>query len=121
MTLIINGVDFSNYIQQTVDIVEAPRRVEGSNGGTSVDFEEIYDEGVTKYDASFKLKPMPASMIRVLLAAVEEVPSDVMYTSMLSDTPRLIEARVSIDTISYLTTARGERIYGESAITITER
>lgn len=121
MTLIINGTDFSSYIQQKVDIVESPRRVEGGNGGTSIDFDEIYDEGVTKYDASFRLKPMPASMIRVLLAAVEQVPCDVIYTSMLTDTTRAIEARVSIGTISYLTTAQGERIYGESSITITER
>lgn len=121
MTLIINSVDYSAYIQQTVGISETPRRVEGKNGGMSIDFDEIYDEGVTKYDAQFSLMPLPASMMRQLLEAAESVPSDVQYTSVLLDTERAIEARVSIATLNYLTTARGERIYGESVITITER
>lgn len=121
MTLIIDGVDFSDFIQQKTDIVERPRYIDGKGIGTAINGNAIFDRIATKYDVSFLLKPMPAENIREIIRACEANESEVQYTSVLFDTERSIKAQLSISAVRYLTESNGNRIYGECSIVVSEK
>ena len=122
MTLIINGVDYSTYIQQKTDITETPRRISGNNTGTALDGTYIEDYVTTKYDPSFRAKPMPADKIAALLAACENEYVSIRYSSGRANGVRSIQAVPTASTIQFLTTyAETQAIYGGLVLSFTEK
>lgn len=121
MTVIINGVDVSAYIQQKTDIYEAPRRITGPNAGTAIDGTYIEDYVTTKYDPSFRAKPMPAEMIAQLLEACERDYVVIKYESGRMNGLRTIQAVPSASTIQYLTEYDITKIYGGLALSFVEK
>lgn len=122
MTLIINGQDFSNYIQQETDISETMRKVVGPAQDTAVDGTDILDLLRVKWDPSFRLKPMPQAQMAQLIAMMEMEQVTLTYTSVVSG-----ELRQNIDmqpmsiTVQYaMTTANGVRIYADTPISFQE-
>lgn len=122
MTLIINGTDFSNYIQQETDISETMRKIVGPAQDTAVDGTDILDLLKVKWDPSFLLKPMPQEQMAQLIAMMELEKVTLTYTSVVSG-----ELRHNIDmqplsmTVKYaMTTASGARIYADTPISFQE-
>lgn len=122
MTLIINGTDFSNYIQQETDISETMRKIVGPAQDTAVDGTDILDLLKVKWDPSFLLKPMPQEQMAQLIAMMELEKVTLTYTSVVSG-----ELRQNIDmqplsmTVKYaMTTAKGVRIYADTPISFQE-
>lgn len=121
MTLIIDDVDYSAYIQQKNGIKESPREINGANARTSIDGFDIYDVVAYKLDPSFLLKPMPAEMMRTFITAINKAPVRIQYSSFMHNTVRTIEAKAVASSINYLTEANGKRIYGEASVSFRER
>lgn len=122
MTLIINGTDFSNYIQQETDISETMRKIVGPAQDTAVDGTDILDLLKVKWDPSFLLKPMPQAQMAQLISMMELEKVTLTYTSVVSG-----ELRQDIDmqplsmTVKYaMTTANGVRIYADTPISFQE-
>ena len=122
MTLIINGQDFSNYIQQETDISETMRKVVGPAQDTAVDGTDILDLLRVKWDPSFRLKPMPQAQMAQLIAMMEMEQVTVTYTSVVSGTLRSnIDMQPISMTVQYaMTTANGVRIYADTPISFQE-
>lgn len=122
MTLIINGQDFSNYIQQETDISETMRKVVGPAQDTAVDGTDILDLLRVKWDPSFRLKPMPQAQMAQLIAMMEMEQVTVTYTSVVSGTVRSnIDMQPLSMTVKYaMTTANGVRIYADTPISFQE-
>lgn len=122
MTLIINGQDFSNYIQQETDISETMRKVVGPAQDTAVDGTDILDLLKVKWDPSFRLKPMPQAQMAQLIAMMEMEQVTVTYTSVVSGTVRSnIDMQPMSMTVQYaMTTANGVRIYADTPISFQE-
>lgn len=122
MTLIINGQDFSNYIQQETDISETMRKVVGPAQDTAVDGTDILDLLRVKWDPSFRLKPMPQAQMAQLIAMMEMEQVTVTYTSVVSGTVRSnIDMQPMSMTVQYaMTTANGVRIYADTPISFQE-
>lgn len=122
MTLIINGQDFSNYIQQETDISETMRKVTGPAQDTAVDGTDILDLLKVKWDPSFRLKPMPQAQMTQLIAMMEMEQVTVTYTSVVSGTVRSnIDMQPMSMTVQYaMTTANGVRIYADTPISFQE-
>lgn len=122
MTLIINGQDFSNYIQQETDISETMRKVVGPAQDTAVDGTDILDLLRVKWDPSFRLKPMPQAQMAQLIAMMEMEQVTVTYTSVVSGTVRSnIDMQPMSITVQYaMTTANGVRIYADTPISFQE-
>lgn len=122
MTLIINGQDFSNYIQQETDISETMRKVTGPAQDTAVDGTDILDLLKVKWDPSFRLKPMPQAQMTQLIAMMEMEQVTVTYTSVVSGTVRSnIDMQPMSITVQYaMTTANGVRIYADTPISFQE-
>lgn len=122
MTLIINGQDFSNYIQQETDISETMRKVVGPAQDTAVDGTDILDLLKVKWDPSFRLKPMPQAQMAQLIAMMEMEQVTVTYTSVVSGTVRSnIDMQPMSITVQYaMTTANGVRIYADTPISFQE-
>lgn len=122
MTLIINGQDFSNYIQQETDISETMRKIVGPAQDTAVDGTDILDLLKVKWDPSFRLKPMPQAQMAQLIAMMEMEQVTVTYTSVVSGTVRSnIDMQPMSMTVQYaMTTANGVRIYADTPISFQE-
>lgn len=122
MTLIINGQDFSNYIQQETDISETMRKVVGPAQDTAVDGTDILDLLKVKWDPSFRLKPMPQAQMAQLIAMMEMEQVTVTYTSVVSGTVRSnIDMQPMSMTVQYaMTAANGARIYADTPISFQE-
>lgn len=122
MTLIINGQDFSNYIQQETDISETMRKVVGPAQDTAVDGTDILDLLKVKWDPSFRLKPMPQAQMAQLIAMMEMEQVTVTYTSVVSGIVRSnIDMQPMSMTVQYaMTTANGVRIYADTPISFQE-
>ena len=122
MTLIINGQDFSNYIQQETDISETMRKIVGPAQDTAVDGTDILDLLKVKWDPSFLLKPMPQAQMAQLIAMMEMEQVTVTYTSVVSGTVRSnIDMQPLSMTVKYaMTTPSGVRIYAETPISFQE-
>lgn len=121
MTLIINGVDYSEYIQQKTDITETPRRITGANSGTALDGTYIEDYVTTKYDPSFRAKPMPAGKIAELLAACESGYVTLRYFSGRENGIRAILAVPTASTVQFLTQYAESAIYGGLVLSFKEK
>lgn len=121
MTLKINYIDFSAYIQQETDIVETMRKVTGPAQGNALDGTTIPDLIKVKWDPSFRLKPLPQSMMAQLIPLMEEETVTISYTSVkLGSVLREIEAMPVSMSIQYATTSNGERIYADTPISFEE-
>lgn len=121
MTLKINYIDFSAYIQQETDIIETMRKVTGPAQGNALDGTTIPDLIKVKWDPSFRLKPLPQSMMAQLIPLMEEETVTISYTSVkLGSVLREIEAMPVSMSIQYATTANGERIYADTPISFEE-
>ena len=77
-TLIIDGVNFSDCVQQQTDIYETPQYVEGPNGGMSKVGTPIWDRVNTLYHFEQPLKPLPKARLAQLARACE--PNEVTLT-----------------------------------------
>lgn len=121
MTLKINYIDFSAYIQQETDIIETMRKVVGPAQGDALDGTTIPDLIKVKWDPSFRLKPLPQSMMAQLIPLMEEETVTISYTSVkLGLELREIEAMPLSMSIQYATTFNGERIYADTPISFEE-
>lgn len=121
MTLKINYIDFSEYIQQETDIIETMRKVVGPAQGDALDGTTIPDLIKVKWDPSFRLKPLPQSMMAQLIPLMEEETVTISYTSVkLGLELREIEAMPVSMSIQYATTFNGERIYADTPISFEE-
>lgn len=120
MTLIINGQDFSAYIQQKTDITETMRRIVGPAQDTAVDGTEILDLVKIKWDPAFRLKPLPKSMMQQLLAMMELEQVTIQYESVVQNTLREIEAEPVSITVQYAMDWNGEEIYADTPISFME-
>lgn len=121
-TLIINAVDFSEYIQQETDIKETMTRVVGPAQADAVDGTTIPDLVKVKWNPSFLLKPMPRSMMATLIQMMEEETVELEYTSIKHGDPTLRQITaipVSLS-VQYATTFQGERIYADTPISFEE-
>lgn len=121
-TLIINAVDFSDYIQQETDIKETMTKVIGPAQADAVDGTTIPDLVKVKWNPSFLLKPMPRSLMATLIAMMEEETVELEYTSIKYGDPTLRQITaipVSLS-VQYATTERGERIYADTPISFEE-
>lgn len=117
-TLIINGVDFSDCIQNQNEISETPIYVNGPNTGTNILGSPIFDRVATRYRNSYAMKPLPRNRFEQLLKAVS--PSRV---SFIISTARDRDAttgygQISISQYSYGMDFDGERIYYGGRITV---
>lgn len=122
MILRINGTDYSSYIQQKTDITETPRRITGTAGFTALSGRINEDYIITKYDPSFRLKPLPREKVAALIAEFENPYVSVFYTSVFVETGvRRIQAVPTASTIKYLCDYAGGRVYGDVVISFTER
>ena len=117
-TLVINGVDFSAYIQQTVDVKETPVYVDGPAEGISVSGNPFFDRVGTRYRSSFALKPLPREKFNALRVACEANEVNVYMTTSRNDDPISVVAQCSLSQYSYATDHAGQRIYTGATITI---
>lgn len=121
MTLKINYIDFSEYIQQETDIIETMRKVVGPAQGDALDGTTIPDLIKVKWDPAFRLKPLPQSMMAQLIPLMESETVTISYTSVkLGLELREIEAMPVGMSIQYATTFNGERIYADTPISFEE-
>lgn len=119
ITLIINNVDFSEYIQQETDVVEQMRRVE--NIETAIDGTMIPTLLSIKWDPSFLLKPLPKSKIETLIAMMELETVVVQYTSVVfNNNDRIIEAKPESIRVQFAMNHNGEDIYADTPISFIE-
>ena len=119
ITLIINNVDFSEYIQQETDVVEQMRRVE--NIETAIDGTMIPTLLAIKWDPSFLLKPLPKNKIETLIAMMELETVVVQYTSVVfNNNDRIIEAKPESIRVQFAMSYNGEDIYADTPISFIE-
>ena len=121
-TLIIDGVDFSDYIQQETDIQETMRKVIGEAQDTAVDGTTIPDLIKIKWDPSFLLQPMPKSKMQTLIALMEKESVALEYTSVKTAdmATRSITAIPTAMQVKFATRWNGEHIYDATPISFEE-
>lgn len=121
-TLLINGYDFSDCIQQETDIKESMRRITGPAQGPAVDGTMIPDLIARKWDPSFLLAPLQQSRMATLLALMEQETVTLQYTSVkLNGSLRQIEAMPVSMTVQYATQDwNDERVYAPTPISFEE-
>lgn len=122
-TLIINDVDFSDYIQQETDIEETMVKVVGPAQDTAIDGTTIPDLIKIKWNPSFRLKPMARIDMNVLINLMQLETVTLQYTSIRSSgyNLRTIEAiPVSMKVQYAKTNPNGYRIYADTPISFEE-
>ena len=121
-TLIIDGVDFSDYIQQETDIQETMRKVIGEAQDTAVDGTTIPDLIKIKWDPSFLLQPMPKSKMQTLIALMEKESVALEYTSVKTTdmATRSITAMPTAMQVKFATRWNGEHVYDATPISFEE-
>lgn len=117
-TLIINGTDFSDYIQQKVNVTEEPIYSDGSASGETLADSVVRDRLGIRFRNSFALKPLPQSLFYSLLSASAANSVTVTLTTSRAASPKTIDAQITISSYSYATTAFGERIYTGANIVV---
>lgn len=124
ITVIIDDLDISEYIQQTVDITEKMRKVYGKAQDTALDGTTIPNLVAIKYDPSFSTKPIPQSIAETLASYMEKETVTLQYTSFkyAGGQVRTITALPQSITINYATDDyNGERIYNNMALAFEEQ
>lgn len=116
-TLIIDGVDFSDYIQQKVNVTEEPIYSDGAAVGETLADSVVRDRLGIRFRNSFSLKPLPQSKFFSLLKASAANSVTVTLTTSRSASPITIDAQITLSQYSYATTA-GERVYSGANIII---
>lgn len=121
-TLTIDGVDFSDYIQQETDITETMRKVIGPAQDDAVDGTTIPDLIKTKWDPSFLLVPMPKSKMQTLIALMEKESVALEYTSVKTAdmATRSITAIPTTIRVKFATRWNGEHVYDATPISFEE-
>lgn len=121
-TLLLNGYDFSDCIQQETDIKETMRKITGPAQGPAVDGTTIPDLVARKWDPSFLLAPLQRSRMATLINLMEQETVTVQYTSVkLDGSLRQIEAMPVSMTVQYATTDwNDERVYAPTPISFEE-
>ena len=121
-TLIINDVDFSDYIQQETDIEETMVKVVGPAQDTAIDGTTIPDLIKIKWNPSFRLKPMARVDMNVLINLMQLETVTLQYTSIRSSagTLRTIEAMPVSMKVQYAKTQGTYRIYADTPISFEE-
>lgn len=123
ITVIINGLDISQYVQQTQDISEKMRKIYGTAHDTASDGTIIPNLIATKWDPSFKTLPLPQSIAQSLLAYMELETVTLQYTSfkVANGLTRSIAALPSEVSVSYAMDNNGTRIYQGTIIGFQEQ
>ena len=119
-TLVINGEDFSGYIQQRTDIKEQMVRITGSAQGVAVDGTTIADLVKIKWNPSFLLQPMPKAKLQRLIDMMQLETVELEYTSVASDELRQIQAVPVSMTVNFATMSYGRYIYDATPISFEE-
>ena len=117
----IGGVDFTQYVQWTVDRLETTRKVFGPNSLVDIDGIEYPDLVAAKIDPGFLLKPLPKSMLQVLWGIMQQSSVSMTYTSFIDDNLRTIEAIPQDISLRYACEAWNGEIYQGTAITFKEK
>lgn len=118
--LLVNGVDFSNWIQQETDISEQMVKVVGNAQDTAVDGTTIPDLIKIKWNPSFRLKPLPQATMETLLNLMQRETVTLQYTSVVSGTLRRITAMPVSIKVQYATKKGNDRIYADTPISFEE-
>lgn len=124
ITVIIDDLDISEYIQQTTDITEQMRKIYGRAQDTALDGTTIPNLVAIKYDPSFSTKPMPQSIAEILASYMEKETVTLQYTSFkyAGGQVRTITALPQSITLNYATDDyNGERIYNNMALAFEEQ
>lgn len=124
ITVIIDDLDISEYIQQTVDITERMRKVYGKAQDTALDGTTIPNLVAIKYDPSFSTKPIPQSIAETLASYMEKETVTLQYTSFkyAGGQVRTITALPQSITLNYATdNYNGERVYNNMALAFEEQ
>ena len=124
ITVIIDDLDISEYIQQTTDITEQMRKIYGRAQDTALDGTTIPNLVAIKYDPSFSTRPMPQSIAEILASYMEKETVTLQYTSFkyAGGQVRTITALPQSITINYATDDyNGERIYNNMALAFEEQ
>lgn len=124
ITVIIDDLDISEYIQQTQDITEQMRKIYGRAQDTATDGTTIPNLVAIKYDPSFSTKPMPQSIAEILASYMEKETVTLQYTSFkyAGGQVRTITALPQSITLNYVTDDyNGERIYNNMALAFEEQ
>lgn len=121
-TLIIDGTDYSAYIQQETDISEQMEKLVGGTEGDAVDGTTIPDLIRVKWHPSFLLMPMPKSQMQPLIALMEAETVNLEYTSIhtVGNATRLITAMPVAMSVKYATRFNSEYIYDATPISFRE-
>ena len=122
-TLIINGVDFSSYIQQETDIKEQMVKVIGPAQDVGIDGTTIPDLVKIKWNPSFRLKPMARSEMDTLINLMQLETVTLQYTSIRAvgtNALRTITAMPVSMQVQYATTKGNYRIYADTPISFEE-
>lgn len=124
ITVIIDDLDISEYIQQTTDITEQMRKIYGRAQDTALDGTAIPNLVAIKYDPSFSTAPIPQSIAELLASYMEKETVTLQYTSFkyAGGQVRTITALPQSITINYATDDyNGERIYNNMALAFEEQ
>lgn len=124
ITVIIDDLDISEYIQQTVDITEKMRKVYGKAQDMALDGTTIPNLVAIKYDPSFSTKPIPQSIAERLASYMEKETVTLQYTSFkyAGGQVRTITALPQSITLNYATdNYNGERVYNNMALSFEEQ
>lgn len=121
-TLLLNGYDYSDCIQQEEDIIETLEKIYGPAQGEATDGTTIPNLIRVKWHPSFLLKPLPRSRMNPLISMMELETISLSYTSIKFDGAlRTIEAMPVSMSVQYATTSwDGERVYRETPISFQE-
>ena len=120
-TLIINGVDYSDYIQHFVGVDETPIYTDGVNTGETDSGIQIFDRARVRYGATRALRPLPQSMFEALVSAcgLNSVPVTITLGRYAND--QSFMAQIAVSGYSYSLTQDGTRIYSGATISINPR
>ena len=119
-TLIIDAVDFSDYIQQETDITETMTKVIGPAQAEAVDGTTIPDLVRVKWNPSFLLMPMPKTKMQNLIAMMQRETVDLVYTSVVNNTTRNITAMPVSMKVKFATRYGTQYIYEPTPISFEE-
>lgn len=119
-TFILNGIDFSEYVQWQVDRLEKTRKVYGPNNLIDIDGTEYPDLIANKIDPGFLLKPLPKSMLQSLYQIMQLPTVTITYTSFSSSSDVTATVIPQDFQLRYACEAWNGDVYQGSAITFKE-
>lgn len=120
-TLVLNGIDFSSYVQWQVDRLEKVRKVYGPNNLTDIDGNEYPDLIAVKIDPGFLLKPLPKFMLQTLFQVMSLPSCSIIYTSFEGNETRKTTVLPQDFQLNYAVNAWNGDVYQGTAITFKEK